>query len=69
MAFMAIYIRFVFAYRYDSPQEGERCQGCGQIEPTIAGIRSGRDEVLEEALRQILGTSVPSTVLENMAKP
>jgi hypothetical protein len=39
------------------------------IEPTIAGIRAGRDEILEEALRQILGTSVPSTVIENMAKP
>ena len=39
------------------------------IEPTIAGIRAGTDEVLEEALRQILGTSVPSTVLENIAKP
>ena len=32
-----------------------------EIKPTIAGIRAGRDEVLEEALRQILGrdTGVP----------
>ena len=39
------------------------------IEPTIAGIRAGRDEVLEEALRQILGTSMPTSVIENIAKP
>jgi C-terminal processing protease CtpA/Prc len=29
-----------------------------QVKPTITGIRAGRDEVLEEALRQILGTQV-----------
>ena len=28
-----------------------------EVQPTIAGIRAGRDEVLEEALRQILETS------------
>ena len=27
-----------------------------EVRPSIAGIREGRDEVLEEALRQILGT-------------
>lgn len=29
------------------------------VRPTIAGIRAGRDEVLEEAVRQILGADVP----------
>lgn len=29
------------------------------VKPTIAGIRAGRDEVLEEAVRQILGADVP----------
>jgi hypothetical protein len=28
-----------------------------------------RDEVLEEGVRQILGTSVPSKAIEDMAKP
>ena len=36
--------------------------------PTIAGIRAGRDEVLEEALRQILGRGVPADLLADMAK-
>ena len=40
-----------------------------EVRPTIEGIRQGRDEVLEEALRQILGSQVPSTTIENMAKP
>jgi hypothetical protein len=40
-----------------------------KVMPTIAGIRAGRDEVLEEALRQILGTQVPPGTIENMAKP
>ena len=40
-----------------------------EMKPTIAGIRAGRDEVLEEALRQILGTQVPLKDFENMAKP
>jgi C-terminal processing protease CtpA/Prc len=40
-----------------------------EVKPTIMGIRAGRDEVLEEALRQILGTQVPLTEIENMAKP
>jgi hypothetical protein len=30
-----------------------------EVRPTIAGIRAGRDEVLEEGLRQILGRSRP----------
>jgi C-terminal processing protease CtpA/Prc len=37
--------------------------------PTIAGIREGRDEVLEEALRQILGPQVPKAESEKLAKP
>jgi hypothetical protein len=28
-----------------------------EVKPTIAGIREGRDELLEEAVRQILTTS------------
>ena len=31
-----------------------------EVRPTIAGIRAGRDEVLEEGLRQILGRDVPA---------
>jgi C-terminal processing protease CtpA/Prc len=37
--------------------------------PTIGGIRAGRDEVLETAIRQIVGTSVPEARIEAMAKP
>jgi len=39
-----------------------------KVEPTIAGIRNGRDEVLEEALRQVLGKSVPEDEIQKMAK-
>jgi C-terminal processing protease CtpA/Prc len=39
-----------------------------KVEPTIAGIRDGRDEVLEEALRQVLGKSVPEDAIQKMAK-
>jgi hypothetical protein len=38
------------------------------IEPTIAGIRAGRDKVLENAVQQILGTSASPATLEKMAK-
>jgi C-terminal processing protease CtpA/Prc len=37
--------------------------------PTIAGIRAGRDEVLEEGLRQILGRDAPADQIEKMAAP
>jgi len=37
--------------------------------PTVAGIRAGRDEVLEEALRQILGRDVAPEELQKMAAP
>ena len=40
-----------------------------KVRPTIAGIREGRDEVLEEALRQVLGRQVPAGDIEKMAKP
>jgi C-terminal processing protease CtpA/Prc len=40
-----------------------------EVEPTIAGIRAGRDEVLEEALRQILGRRVSAAEIESMAEP
>ena len=39
------------------------------VSPTIAGIRAGRDEVLEEALRQILGGQTPADQIEKMARP
>ena len=40
-----------------------------EVRPTIAGVRAGRDEVLEEALRQILGRQTPQDRIEKMAKP
>jgi hypothetical protein len=40
-----------------------------KVSPTVAGIRAGRDEVLEEALRQILGSQVPVAEVEKMSKP
>lgn len=40
-----------------------------QVKPTLAGIRAGRDEVLEEAVRQIVGEQVPRKEIENMANP
>jgi len=40
-----------------------------EVRPTIAGIRAGRDEVLEEALRRILGPETPAAEIEKMAKP
>jgi Peptidase family S41 len=39
-----------------------------EARPTLQGIRSGRDEVLEAALRHILGPDVPAAVIERMAK-
>ena len=40
-----------------------------QATPTIAGIKAGRDEVLETAIRQILGPGVEQTAIEKLAKP
>jgi C-terminal processing protease CtpA/Prc len=39
-----------------------------EVKPTIAGIRDGRDEVLEAALREILGAGVPQAEIENIAR-
>ena len=39
-----------------------------EVRPSVAGLLAGRDEVLEEAVRQILGSSVPSKAIEDMAK-
>ena len=38
------------------------------VRPTSAGIRAGRDEVLEAAIRQILGLGAPAAVIEKLAK-
>jgi C-terminal processing protease CtpA/Prc len=40
-----------------------------EAKPTITGIRAGRDEVLEAALREILGSNPPVGEIEKMAKP
>jgi hypothetical protein len=40
-----------------------------EVKPTVAGIRTGRDEVLEEALRQILGKDTPQAGIEALARP
>jgi C-terminal processing protease CtpA/Prc len=40
-----------------------------EVRPTIAGIRAGRDEVLEEALHQILGRDVSAAEIEKMSHP
>jgi hypothetical protein len=37
-----------------------------EAKPTIAGIRAGRDEVLEAGIRQILGPGVPEDVIRKM---
>ena len=39
------------------------------VRPTVTGIRAGRDEVLEEALRQILGSATSSDEIQKMARP
>lgn len=40
-----------------------------KVEPTIAGIRSSRDEILVAAIRQILGPEPSPANIEKMAKP
>jgi C-terminal processing protease CtpA/Prc len=40
-----------------------------EVKPTVAGIKAGRDEVLEAAIRVILGPDVPAEKIEQMAKP
>ena len=39
------------------------------VKPTIAGVRDGRDEVLEAALRQILGPDVPEIQIRALYMP
>ena len=37
--------------------------------PTLAGIKAGRDEVLEAAIRQVLGPQTPEATIEKIARP
>ena len=37
-----------------------------EVRPTIAGIRAGRDEVLEAGIREILGAGVPLARIQKM---
>jgi C-terminal processing protease CtpA/Prc len=39
-----------------------------EVKPTVNGLRDGQDEVLEAALREILGATVPQSELEKLAK-
>ena len=39
-----------------------------EVKQTIAGIRAGRDEVLEAAIREIVGKDVPAAQIEQMAR-
>jgi len=39
-----------------------------RVVPTIEGFRAGRDEVLEEAVRQIVGGAVPADILAGIAR-
>jgi hypothetical protein len=38
-----------------------------EVKPTIAGILAGRDELLERALREILGPDVPADQIQALA--
>lgn len=40
-----------------------------EVRPSIAGVREGRDEVLEAAVRQIVGSDLPDTKIREIAKP
>jgi C-terminal processing protease CtpA/Prc len=40
-----------------------------QVKPSLAAIRAGRDLVLEEAVRQIVGQQVPLKQIEDIANP
>src|SRR6476619_270941 len=39
-----------------------------KVRPTIAGIRAGRDELLEEGIRLILGRELPAAEIEKMIR-
>jgi len=41
-----------------------RLQSDIDVRPTLAGIRTGRDEVLEEAIQRILGASTSRAEVE-----
>jgi len=54
--------------------DGRPTQGIGivpdlEVRPSIAGIRAGRDEVLEAAVRRVLGRDVTPTELAQLAGP
>jgi len=40
-----------------------------KVKPSLAAIRAGRDLVLEEAVRQIVGQQVPLKQIEDIANP
>ena len=40
-----------------------------EAKPTIAGIKAGRDEVLEAGIQQILGAGVSSGDIQKIAQP
>ena len=40
-----------------------------EVKPTLAGIKAGRDEVLERAIREILGSGTAEATIEKLAKP
>ena len=39
-----------------------------EVKPTIAGVKAGRDEILEAAVRQILGTEPSDSEIEKLAR-
>jgi C-terminal processing protease CtpA/Prc len=54
--------------------DGRPTQGIGivpdlEVRPTIAGIRAGRDEVLEAAVRRVLGRDITPAELASLAGP
>jgi len=70
-------MRLIFGYYKDGnlqyDPDKRPTQGIGivpdvVVKPKIAGIRTGSNEVLDEALRQ-RGRQVPSADIEKMAKP
>ena len=39
-----------------------------EVKPTVAGVKAGRDEVLEQGIRQIVGADAPRAEVERLAK-
>src|SRR5262249_29272722 len=56
-------------YPDKKPTEQVRIVADREVKPTIAGIRDGRDEVLEAGIREILGSDTPAEVVQKIAKP